>query len=135
MEYRKNMVDFDEIPEAMAKYLKYNGPHFNSKLCDFAVSRMRDKNGPIKPYTKEQVDTMLGNLNITLKNNKLRDYVFVANMCKADFFGSSITDENKLILYVKDLIEDPDGYDGLVFNRWYADMCYTNVPISWEDMI
>lgn len=30
---------------------------------------------------------------------------------------------------------DPDGYDGIVFNRWYADMCYTGVAIDWEEMI
>lgn len=24
---------------------------------------------------------------------------------------------------------------GIVFNRWYADMCYTGVAIDWEDML
>ena len=38
-----------------------------------------------------------------------------------DFMGSSIIDEKHLSLYVKDVIDDKDGYDGIVFNRWYAD--------------
>ena len=44
-------------------------------------------------------------------------------MCKADFMGSSITDEEHLAKYIKDVIDDEDAYDGIVFNRWYADMC------------
>lgn len=30
---------------------------------------------------------------------------------------------------------DPDGYDGLVFNRWYADMCRQGIPIDWHEFI
>lgn len=40
-----------------------------------------------------------------------------------------------LCLYVKDVIDDPDGYDGLVFNRWYADMCRQGIPIDWHEFI
>jgi hypothetical protein len=28
-----------------------------------------------------------------------------------------------------------DGYDGIVFNRWYADMVKTGVPIEWDEML
>jgi hypothetical protein len=52
-----------------------------------------------------------------------------------DFFGSSIIDEKHLALYVKDVIDDKDGYDGIVFNRWYADMVFQGIPIEWEDMV
>ena len=27
------------------------------------------------------------------------------------------------------------GYDGLVFNRWYADMCKKGISIDWANMI
>lgn len=46
-----------------------------------------------------------------------------------------IDDERHLCLYVKDVIDDPDGYDGLVFNRWYADMCRQGIPIDWHEFI
>lgn len=26
-----------------------------------------------------------------------------------------------------------DGYDGIVFNSWYADMCRKGVQIDWYD--
>ena len=107
---RIDMTQFDKKPEGMINYLRYNGPHFNEKLCDFAVSKMAKKsNGrevPITPFTKKEVDTMLGNYGITLENNNLRDYVDVANMCKADFLGSSIEDNLHVARYIKDVIDD-----------------------------
>lgn len=130
---------FDVLPEDMMNYLRYNGRHFSRKLCDFAVSKMyRVENGQkkkISSITKDQLDTLLKNYNITINNNQLYDYVYVANMCKADYFGSSITDDLHLLLYVKDTIDDPDGYDGLVFNRWYADTVRKGMPIDWREML
>ena len=70
-----------------------------------------------------------------IKNNQLYDFVYVGNMCKADFLNSSITDEAHLAKYIRDVIDDEDAYDGIVFNRWYADMCYTGIAIDWEDML
>lgn len=137
---RRRLTDFDTYPEAMLIYMRHNGPHFNKKLCDFAVSKMekKDSNGhivPLTPYTKENVDTILKAHNITLKNNQLYDYIYIANMCKADFLGFSVPDERSLALYVRDVIDDVDAPDGLVFNRWYADMSYMGIPIDWEEML
>lgn len=56
-------------------------------------------------------------------------------MAKADFLGSSVTDERHLALYIRDVIDDIDAPDGLIFNRWYADMCYMGLPIDWEEML
>ena len=57
-------------------------------------------------------------------------------MCKADYLGSSVPDDDRhLCLFIKDIIDDPDGYDGLLFNRWYADMCRKGIVINWEEMI
>lgn len=128
------------MPEAMVAYMRHYGPHFNRKLFEFAVSLMtvKESNGkqtPVTPYNKDQIKNMLDSYGITLKNDQLYDSVYVATMCKADFLGSSIKDEKHLVMYVKDVIDDPDGYDGIVFNRWYADMCYTGVAIDWEEML
>ena len=73
------------------------------------------------PVPKEKVDEILAKHSINLKHNELYDYVYVYNMGNNDFMGSSIIDEKHLALYVKDVIDDEDGYDGIVFNRWYAD--------------
>lgn len=138
---RRRLTDFDaQYPEAMLIYMRHNGPHFNRKLYEFAVSKMTkiSPNGieePIKPFTRDEVETILKAHNVKLKNNQLYDFVYVASMCKADFLNSSVPDEHYLALYVKDVIDDVDAPDGLVFNRWYADMSYMGIPIDWEAVL
>jgi hypothetical protein len=128
---------YDELPEDMVVYLRYNGRHFNRKLVEFATSKMttRDSNGTeiaLEPITREQLDNMMKQSNVHLTNNdNPYDAVFVANMCKADYLGSSVPDGLHLCLYVKDVIDDVDGYDGIAFNRWYADMCRKGIQIDW----
>ena len=123
---------YDDRPSSMKRYLKYYGEHFNKNLCEFAVSKM--KHGK-QVVPKERVDEILQKYNIKLENNELYDYVYIYNMGNNDFLGSSITDEKHLAMYVKDVIDDEDGYDGIVFNRWYADTVVTGIPVEWEDML
>lgn len=78
---------------------------------------------------------MLATHNVKIKNNRLYDATYVANMCKADYYGSSITSEEHLAKYIKDTLDDPDGIEGLTFNRWIADMKWLGVPIPWEEFI
>lgn len=138
---RDSLDIYDELPEDMKDYLRYNGRHFNKKLCEFATSKMKSNNPStgelkkLKALSKEVIDKLLETYKIEIENNELYDYVYVANMCKADFLGKSVPDEEHLAMYIKDVIDDPDGYDGLVFNRWYADMCRAGIPISWADML
>ena len=72
---------------------------------------------------------------MSIGNNQLYDYVYVMNMCIADFLGSSISDDMHMALYTRDVIDDPDAPDGLLFNRWYSDMCYNGIAIDWESML
>lgn len=123
---------YDDRPDSMKRYLKYYGEHFNKKLCQFAVEKM--KHGKM-PVGKEKIDDILQKHNIKLDHNELEDYVYVYNMGNNDYMGSSITDEKHLAMYVKDVIDDEDGYNGIVFNRWYADMVFQGIPIEWDDML
>ena len=129
---RRSLDIYDDRPSSMKRYLKYYGQHFNKKLCNFAVSKMNHGKTPI---TKEKVEEILMRNQVSLENNELYDHVYVYNMGNNDFLGSSIPDEKHLALYVKDVIDDKDGYDGIVFNRWYADTVIQGVPIEWEEML
>lgn len=136
---RDNFTRYDEYPEAMLAYLRNYGPHFNRKLFEFAVKGMTKwidgKEQKITPFTKDNVENILNNNGVNVRNGQLYDCTYVANMCKADFLGSSITDERHLALYIKDVIDDIDAPDGLVFNRFYADCCYKGIAIDWEEML
>ena len=128
----------DKFPSGMEEYLSQYGWHFSRKMCDWASSRMYKKvNGNkeyIQPFIKETLKNLATQFGMTIEA-KGYDDVYIANMCKADFLGSSIKNEPDLIRYVKDVIEDPDGYEGMPFTRFYADCIGSGTPIPWEDVI
>lgn len=128
--------DREEFPTGLEKYLSMYGWHFSKKLCNFAVSNMRKDSGEkIAPITKEALDLLLAKNDIELDNKFGYDYVFVANMCKADYLGSSVPDDAHLAKFVKDFVDDYDGYNELPFTRFYADTIGKGIPIIWEDML
>lgn len=136
---RDNFTRYDEYPPAMLNYMRNYGPHFNRKLFEFAVGKMTKRvdgvEKKIVPMKKEDVDNLLRANGTEVKRGQLYDCAYVANMCKADFLGTSVLDERHLAMYIRDVIDDVDAPDGLVFNRWYADMCYCGIAIDWEEML
>jgi hypothetical protein len=127
---------YSKLPSGLEDYLSYYGWHFSKKLCDFAVSHMKKQGGvKITPYTKEQLESLMKAHNIEIKQAQGYDCVFVANMAKADYLGSSIIDEIRLLKFVKDYIDDPDGYEGLPMTRFYADVIGKGIVIDWEEML
>lgn len=130
---------YEGYPEGMVQYLSYYGWHFSKKMSDWAAGNMykfiSGKKVYITPYSKEKLDEMLANANIKVKGNIGYDACYVANMCRADFLGSSIKGEAELVKYVGDVINDPDAYEGMVFTRFYADCVGSGTPIIWEDML
>ena len=134
----KNRLDSrSAFPSGMEDYLEFNGWHFNKNMCQWASSRMykgkEDNKQYITSYTKEAIESLVKKYNLQFEVNY--DAVYVANMVKADFLGSSIPDEAHLILYVKDVMTDPDAYDGMPFTRFYADCIGSGTSIPWEDLL
>lgn len=126
---------YDNLPKHMRKYLQNYGWHFNKALCHYATSLMRKGGKPLETLSKEYIDKMLSVNGVKLTKNVGHDYVFVANMCKADYYGSSITDEKHLALYIKDTIEDEDAGDGTTMRRWYATMVANGQMVDWEEFV
>ena len=93
------------------------------------------KRNYISVISKDLVDDLLKKHSIVLNNKIGYDYVFAANMGKADYLGSSITDDQHLAMFIKDYVDDKDGYPELPFTRFYADCIGTGTPINWEDML
>ena len=129
------------IPEDMEQYMSFYGMHFNKKLCDFAVGKMKKEDkatGMLKkitPMTLEEVKGILEKNKVQIESNDWYDAVYLANMVKADYWGSSIEDEAHMAKYIEDVICDPDGYEGIVFSRFLADCSAKGCVIFWDMMI
>lgn len=138
---KKRLDIRDRFPSGMEEYLATYGWHFSKKLCELACSKMRKYNPSTKKvestdfWGKEKVEDLLRRYAIDPSQFSNYDHVYVANMAKNDFLGSSITDEQRLAYYIKDYLTDPDGYDEVAMTRWYADMIGMGVSISWDDVL
>lgn len=115
--------------------LDEHGPHFSKKLCELAVSCMENADGSKHRYSKEEVKELLKRNGVTVKKASEYDCCFVANMAYADFFPEPLRNEFDIAMYVKKYIDDPDGYDGIAFSRYLADLKRTGKYIDWEEMI
>ena len=120
------MTSFEE-------YTDQFGCHFNKKLYEWAVSMMKDRNGNrIQPMQKEQVTEFLRVNGVTLKNDKGYDAAYVHAMAKADYYGSSISDDIHLALFVRDFLDDPDGTKTKAFDHFVVDCRAKGEPIFWD---
>ncbi len=137
---RERLDAHDRMPEGIRAYLEKNGWSFSKKMCEFAVGRMKSRGdekggGKRTVLAKEKVDKLLETYGIALKNDNGYDSVYVANMAMADYWGSSIEDEQHLALFVRDYIDDADAYAGLPFTRYFADLIGSGTNVPWEDVL
>ena len=133
---RERLDAHDRMPDDIRAYLEKNGWSFSKKMCEFAVGRMKDRNGKkLEPLTKEQVDKLLKTYELVLKHDNGYDCVYVANMAKSDYWGSSIGDEQQLARFVKDYIDDGDAYPGMPFTRYFADLIGSGTNAPWDDVL
>lgn len=123
------------MPRAMKEYLGNYGWHFSKTACEHAVSLMRRGGLKVEPWTREQVDELLSKYGVRIKNGTGYDHVYVANMCKADYYKSSIMDDQHVALYIRDVMDDEDDADGNIMRRWYASMTGNGEAIEWSDMM
>ncbi len=137
---KQRLDTYDDFPPGMKEYLGIYGWHFSKKMCEWAVSKMKQKDKTtgkeknLETMSKDAVDDLLRRYNIRVEKNEAYDMVYVANMGKADYLRSSIMDEQHLAMFVKDYIDDSDGYDGMPFTRFMADCIGKGTPIMWEDL-
>lgn len=120
----------------MEEYLEDYGYHFNKRLFEFAVDMMEDRSGqPLKPWDKQKTTEFLKALGVTLKNDKGHDAAYVLNMARADYFGSSIADEQHLALFVRDYLDDKDGSPTRAFDEFYIKTVAMGIPVFWDEML
>ncbi len=132
----ERMDIYDDMPRDMKKYLSENGWHFNKALCEYAVGKMKDRNGnKISPIEKAKVEEHLRTAGVQLKNDVLHDATYVFNMAMSDFYGSSIKDTASIAHFVKDYLDDIDGSKTRALDEFYGKSIGMGMPIPWVDVL
>lgn len=132
---------YEKLPESLSIYISENGPHFNKKLCDWAISKMyvkddlTGKKKRLDPWNMEQAKEMMERNKMEVKNDHGFDVCYLMNMLKADFYKKSITDEAHLCMHVKLYLDDVDGDPCRAFDEFYATCIGKGIAIPWEKML
>lgn len=121
------------LPDNAKDYIHDNGCHFNKKLAEYAVSKMKNKNsqdGTTKHISYDTVMQELKKHNVKVEEENKYDAYYLFNMFYSDYYPNTLKDEKQISSAVKDKIEDPDGYEGDIFVEWYAKTIYRHIPID-----
>lgn len=114
-------------------YVAKHGYHFTKKLATMASDMMKNVDGSSHRWTVDEVRTATNNVVIP-KGTTIGDVLFLANMAYADFYPKVLKTEESCIQYALAVANDPDGYDGIAFCRWTADLIGTGARIDWESL-
>jgi len=114
-------------------YVAKHGYHFTKTLATMASEGMENVDGSSHRWTVDQI-RLATNSMVIPKGTTLGDMLFLANMAYADFFPKVIKTEDGCIQYALAVVTDPDGYEGMPFCRWTADLIGKGATIDWEKL-
>jgi len=128
---------YDITPKGMDAYMASHGRHISKPMLEWAVGMMRDRKGnKVMVPDKKQMESVLTAHNVTIERTEgFYDPLYVWAMAKADYYGSSITDDLHMARYVGDYINDPDGTKTRAFDELYINLVAKGIDIPWEDLI
>lgn len=118
------------------KYKELYGKHFTKDLCEWVVERMENRNGTTHHYNLDEVKSIWHKYKMNdLHNANWYDVMYVMNMAYADFYGRLFTEHHECAMYAYLYISDPDGYEGIAFQRWLADIKAQDDEVPWQRFI
>lgn len=119
---------------SFGEYIQRHGYHFTPELADCATKMLKNADRREHRWTSDQIRQQLTMHGLNDWGRcTLGDLTFLANMAYADFYPEVLPSEHACIKYAIAVAKDPDGYDGVAFSRWIADLIGNKVTtIDWE---
>lgn len=118
------------------EYVTKHGYHFTDALSEHACMMMRNADNSAHRWTTAQVVQAMDYNGWKLPQHVSEgDVAYLANMYFADFFPDPLHDEAACLRAAFKAANDPDGYDGMVFCRWTADLIGKSVKINWKEFV
>lgn len=118
------------------KYLKAHGYHFTDALAEHASGYLKNADGSGHKWVPAQVSKQLETLGLKLPEHITNgDATYLANMYYSDFYPDILKDEVSCIRMAHKATMDVDGYDGMIFNRWIADIKSKDIDVDFEEFV
>lgn len=124
------------VLKTAADYISKNGNHFNKELLQYALSNMVNVDeSDYKFNTTEVLDYITkNNLKLPSRSNMF-DLTYTANMAYADFYPKLLYSKEQCIEYALAVANDIDGYEGIEFCRFIADIMGKHINIDWNNLM
>lgn len=121
----------DAHSSELKTYIDQHSKHFDEKSLEFALSIMVNGNKSDHKFTKEQIEEYINAIGASIGNkSNIYDITYTANMAYADFYPEILHDEESCIKYALAVANDVDGYEGIQFRRWLADLISKNIQFN-----
>lgn len=105
----------------------------SGELHEAYKEQMMNVDGTSHRWTVDEIRLATNN-EIISKGTTIGDILYLANMAYADFYPKVIKTESDCVQYAIAVASDPDGYEGMAFCRWTADIIGKGVTIDWEKL-
>lgn len=116
-------------------YKMHQGMHFSDKLAEYASSKMVNANGMNHIWSCKDVEGAFASLGLKLpEKSTWGDATYASNMLYSDF-AQLLKSDTDAVKMAHALLTDPDGYDGMLFNRYTADVMEKGICVPWMDLI
>lgn len=134
--HKKHIVNALESVEGFSKYVEKHGYHFTDELAEYASKMMVNASGQSHSWTATQVKRSMESLNLSIPNTVTTgDVTYLANMYFADLYPDPLKDEASCLRAAYKIANDPDGYEGMIFCRWTADVMGKAIKLDWEKFV
>lgn len=128
--------EYGQKSEHYKRYIEKHGYHFTDELAEHASKAMKNVSSNPHSWTVQQAKKTMESLGLAIPSTSTHgDITYTANMAYADFYPDPIKDEASCLRYAYKVATDPDGYEGMAFCRWMADVYMKHKEIDWEKFV
>ena len=118
------------------RYIAKYGKHFSINLADYASKQMINADSTNSHWYADEIKNIIKELGYTIPlSSTIGDIVYTTNMARADFYPSLLKDIKSCVIYAIKIANDKDGYEGIQFCRWLADIENKNLQIDWISFV
>lgn len=118
------------------EYKNKNGMHFSDELAEWASKNMKNANGVKHTWSVEDVKNAFASLGYALpKGYTWGDATYLANFLYSDLAARMKTETEAVSMAFTIMTSDADGYEGMIFNRYTADIMSKNEQVPWAKLM